>query len=106
MQPEEAKTLAERLDRFRRAEQRIHKLEKAKRVMEAIIDGEDHEVENIVINVRRKEIRYTSPGNTSSFNICSLTSDDHEEMVTDFIGYAMGQVTSRINAAEAEKAQA
>lgn len=106
MQPEEAKTLAERLDRFRRAEQRIHKLDKAKRVMEAIIDGGEHEVENIVINVRHKQIKYTSPGNESQFGICSLTSDDQAEMVTDFVGYAMGQITSRINAAEAEKDQA
>ena len=106
MRPEEAKQIAERLDRFKRAEQRIHKLDKAKRVMEAIIDNEDHEVESIVVNVRHKQIKYTSPGNQSQFGICSLTSDDQAEMVTDFIGYAMGQITSRINAAEAEKAEA
>jgi hypothetical protein len=106
MNPDEARELSERLDRFKRAEQRIGKLDKAKRVMKAIIENEDHEVENIVINVRHKHIKYTSPGNASSFGICSLTNDDQAEMVMDFIGYAMGQITARMNAAEADKAEA
>jgi hypothetical protein len=106
MKTEEYERMKERLSDYRRAEQRSRKLDKAKVMLDAIVDGDEHEIETIVIDVRKKRVRYTSVRGGSVSSICVFERDDEGEMVTDFLGWAVEQVQSRINAADAEMAEA
>lgn len=106
MQIEEVKKMEERLDQYKKADRRSQQLAKGKVMLDAIVGDDDHEIQTIVIDIREKRVRYTSVRSDQQSTICAFNREDESEMVTDFLGWAIGQVQSRINAADSEMAEA
>ena len=106
MTEEEKIKLVDRVNKYNVAKDTIQKLDKVAITLEAIADGEEHEIDSIVIDVRRNRIRYMTTDNNRQLEICSFAQVDQEELVKAFIAFSTDQVMQRINVAESEMNEA
>lgn len=104
MTPEELAQIENRLSKYRDAEHDCTRYEKLSRTLAAIKDSSDEcEVTHIVIDVIKKEIRYITQDHgrmTIGLNICSIKRDEHEEIVDDFLAWAIAKIDSNLNDAQ------
>ena len=98
MTPEEKQQLQNRITQFENGNRDLQRFKKLAGVLDAL-DGGDHDIGCIVIDVRDRSFRYRSEerrDRNQDQRICSLEEGDHGDMFHSFLKWAKQEVAERI----------